>query len=330
MIWHHTHRDVHPQAPGYDELLERTIAYGTAVRRSDPDALIAGPAECCWLNYYFSAKDVDASVWLRPDRLRHWNVPLLPWYLRKLRDHEKRTGVRLLDVVDVHFYPMADVGPPRGGAIDPATAALRIRTTRSLWDPSYVDESWIDEPIQVLRLLRRWIEENYPGRKISIGEWNFGAEDDMSGGLAVAEALGRFASEGIYSAFYWTYPPDRSPAYWAFRAYRNFDEKGGRFLDRFAPVKGEAPLASVFASRDEAGKRMVAVLLNHDPASPLHAEVGLEGCGTASEARAFSYSGSASGFAASPQPNRGERSLDVSVEPYSIAVIDVALGGATP
>jgi hypothetical protein len=330
MIWHHTHRDVHPEAPGYDELLERTIAYGTAVRRSDPDALIAGPAECCWLNYYFSAKDVDASVWLRPDRLRHWNVPLLPWYLRKLRDHEKRTGVRLLDVVDVHFYPMADVGPPRGGAIDPATAALRIRTTRSLWDPSYVDESWIDEPIQVLRLLRRWIEENYPGRKISIGEWNFGAEDDMSGGLAVAEALGRFASEGIYSAFYWTYPPDRSPAYWAFRAYRNFDEKGGRFLDRFAPVKGEAPLASVFASRDEAGKRMVAVLLNHDPASPLHAEVGLEGCGTASEARAFSYSGSASGFAASPQPNRGERSLDVSVEPYSIAVLDVALGGATP
>ncbi|HKC12543.1 MAG TPA: glycoside hydrolase family 44 protein, partial [Vicinamibacteria bacterium] len=119
-IWHNTHRDVHPEPLGYDELLDRTIAYGTAVRRADPDALIAGPAECCWLNYYFSAKDVAASVWLRPDRLRHWNVPLLPWYLRKLRDYEKRTGARLLDVVDVHFYPTADVGPPRGGPTDPA------------------------------------------------------------------------------------------------------------------------------------------------------------------------------------------------------------------
>jgi hypothetical protein len=330
MIWHSTHRDVHPEPLGYDDLLERTIAYGAAVRRADPDALIAGPAECCWLNYYFSAKDVVASVWLRPDRLRHWNVPLLPWYLRKLREYEEQTGTRLLDVVDVHFYPMADVGPPRGGATDPATAALRIRTTRSLWDPSYVDESWIDESIQVLPLLRRWIGENYPGRKISLGEWNFGAEDHLSGGLAVAEALGRFGNEGIYSAYYWTYPPDRSAAYWAFRAYRNFDGEGGRFLDRSAPVSGEGRLASLFASRDEAGERVVAVLLNHDPATPLQAEVGLESCGTLSAARAFSYSGNASGFAAHPAQASADGRVEVAVEPYSITAIEMTFRREKP
>jgi hypothetical protein len=207
---------------------------------------------------------------------------------------------------------------------------VRIRSTRSLWDPSYVDESWIDEPIQVLPLLRRWIEENYRGRKISLGEWNFGAEDHMSGGLAVAEALGRFADEGIHSAYYWTYPPDRSPAYWAFRAYRNFDGEGGRFLDRSAPVKGEARLASLFASRDEAGERVVAVLLNHDPGSPLHAEVGLESCGTVSAARAFSYSGDASGFAAHAAPESAEGRLDVTVEPYSITAIEMTFKRAKP
>jgi hypothetical protein len=330
MIWHHTHRDVHPEPAGYDELLERTIAFASAIRRADPDALIAGPAECCWLNYYYSARDVAAGVWLRPDRLRHWNVPLLPWYLRRLRDYEKRTGLRLLDVVDVHFYPMADMGQAKGGPTDPASAALRIRTTRSLWDPTYVDESWIDEPIQVLPQLRRWIDDNYPGRKISIGEWNFGAEDDMSGGLAAAEALGRFGAEGIYSAYYWTYPPDRSPAYWAFRAYRNFDEKGGRFLDWSAPVNGDARLASLFASRDENGERIVAVLLNHDPGSPLQAEVGLESCGTVSSARLFSYSGNASGFAARSKPDLGDQRLNVAVEPYSITVIDATLRRAKP
>jgi hypothetical protein len=331
MIWHSTHRDVHPEPAGYDELLERTIAYGTAIRKADPTALIAGPAECCWLNLWFSAKDVAASVWLRPDRLRHFNVPLLPWYLRKLREHEARTGVHILDVVDVHFYPVPDVGPPTGGATDPATAALRIRTTRSLWDPEYVDESWIDEPMQLLPQLRRWIAENYPGRRISIGEWNFGAEDHISGGLAVAEALGRFGLEGIYSAFYWTYPLDRSPAYWAFRAYRNFDGNGGRFLDRSVPTSGGTRLASLFASRADAGTRLVAVVLNHDPASPLNAELELSGCGSPRAARAFSYSGGAGGFVERQVADANAGStLHLAVDPYSIQVVDVEVAPSRP
>ncbi|MET0402578.1 MAG: glycoside hydrolase family 44 protein, partial [Cystobacter sp.] len=45
MLWNSTHRDVHPEPVTYDELLERTIAYGTAVRKADPEAVIAGPAE---------------------------------------------------------------------------------------------------------------------------------------------------------------------------------------------------------------------------------------------------------------------------------------------
>ena len=42
-LWSTTHRDVHPTPLTYDELLERTIAYGTAIRKADPDAVIAGP-----------------------------------------------------------------------------------------------------------------------------------------------------------------------------------------------------------------------------------------------------------------------------------------------
>jgi len=213
---------------------------------------------------------------------------------------------------------------------EPATSAMRIRATRSLWDPGYVDESWIDEAMEVLPLLRRWIDDNYPGRKISLGEWNFGAEDHMSGGLAVAEALGRFGTEGIYSAYYWTYPPDRTPAYWAFRAYRNFDGQGGRFLDWSVPVSGEGRLASLFASRDDARERLVAVLLNQDPGSPLRAEVGLENCGTLSAARTFSYRGGVSGFAGGPDPETTESGLAVAAEPYSMTVIEATFDRKSP
>ena len=205
-LWNSTHRDVHPAALSYDELLKRTIDYGTRVREADPAAVIAGPAEWGWPSYFYSAVDALTKYKLNPDRLAHGNTPLLPWYLKKVREYEHRTGIRILDLVDVHFYPMEERVGGEGGGTDAKTAALRLRSTRSLWDDTYVDESWIADTIRLIPRLKEWIEQNAPGLGITIGEWNFGAEDHMSGGLAVAEVLGRFGQNGVTAAFYWTYP----------------------------------------------------------------------------------------------------------------------------
>src|SRR6202022_154023 len=94
--------------------------------------------------------------------------------------------------------------------------------------------------------LQAWSAEKHPGLGISIGEYNFGAEGHMSGGLAVAEALGRFGEQGITSAFYWDYPAKNTPASWAFRAYRDFDGRGGKFLDESVPAESPDPRASIF------------------------------------------------------------------------------------
>jgi hypothetical protein len=147
----------------------------------------------------------------------------------------------------------------------------------------------------------------------------------MSGGLAVAEALGRFGTEGLHSAHYWTVPPARSPAYWAFRAYRDFDGAGGRFQDRSVPVRGELALGSLFASADAAGRRVVAVLLNHDPSAPLAARLDLGRCGPVAAVRAFAYAGGSGGFRrVEASPSGG--GVDVAAAPYSITVVDVTLG----
>ena len=65
MLWNSTHRDVHPEPTGYDELLEKTIAYASrAARRSRrKDCRSCGWG---WLAYHYSAKDVAAGVQLRP------------------------------------------------------------------------------------------------------------------------------------------------------------------------------------------------------------------------------------------------------------------------
>jgi hypothetical protein len=327
MLWNSTHRDVHPEPATYDELLERTIAYGSVVRREDPDAVIAGPAEWGWTAYHFSAADVVPGG-NKKDRKAHGNVPLLPWYLKKLNEHEKQTGVRLLDVVDVHFYPQGKgLGFAEKGETDADASARRIRSTRALWDPKYKDESWIGEPVELIPRLKRWIAENYPGRGISIGEYNFGATTHMSGGLAQAEALGRFAEGNLTSAFFFTYPPNRSPTWWAFRAYRNFDGKGGRFQDNWVPsrlVQGkQAP--SLFVSRSDDGKRLVAIALNLEPDAAMDAQVELVGCGKVAGAKQLAYTGDPSGFHERMPPGHDASTVQVQLQPWSINVLDVTL-----
>jgi len=276
-LWNSNHRDVHPTALTYDELLDRTIRYGTAIRNADPQALIAGPAEWGWTAYFYSAKDAEAGVSFRPDRRAHGDTPLLPWYLKQLKEHDRTSGKRVLDVLDVHFYPQGN-GVYSANA-DPATAALRLRSTRALWDPTYKDESWIAEPVRLLPRLKEWVQQNYPGLAISIGEYNFGGEQHMSGALALAEALGRFGTEGIDYAFYWFEPPQNSPVYWAFRAFRNFDGKGGKFLNRSVDTK-MASGVSLFASRDDSGKHMVLIALNLDPTTAAKATIAMTECGS--------------------------------------------------
>ena len=327
MLWSTTHRDAHPSPLSYDELLQRTIDYATAIRQADPAAVIAGPAEWGWTNYFYSAKDMAmGGTTVRLDRRAHDDLPLVAYYLKTLADREKSSGVRLLDVLDLHGYPYGD--RVYGDASDDQVAALRIRSTRMLWDPTYVDESWVKEPIRLLPRMREWVDQYYPGRGISLGEWNFGGEGHMSGALATAEALGRFAQFGLTSAFYWTCPPDNSPTMWAFRAYRNYDGKGGRFLDWFTPTTVDSRNASLFASRDETGNHLVAVALNFSPQDDVSADVDLSSCGSVESVQAYAYGADGQGLTALDRTGPVSGHLVHRLGRYSITILDIQLASA--
>jgi len=323
-LWSDTHRDVHPDPLTYDELLDRTVRYASAIREADPQALIAGPAEWGWNGYLYSGADVAAGIDRAPDRRAHGDVPLVAWYLKKLHEHEAAKRTKLLDVFDLHFYPQGkDVYG--GGGLDPDTAALRLRSTRALWDITYPDESWIHDAVRLVPRMKEWVRDNYPGTLISVGEYNFGGEWHMSGALALAEALGRFGTEGIAYAFYWTFPPKNSPAYWAFRAYRNFDSSGARFLDRSLATTMAGDV-SLYASRDDSGKHLVLVTLNKDPAKAARANIVLEGCGAIVRRRKFTYGPHTDSL--SDDGTTAGSELAEFLPPYSINVFDVETKGA--
>lgn len=324
-LWSTTHRDVHPEPLSYDELWNKTVEYARAIRKADPDAVIAGPAEWGWTGYMYSATDIKSGgTFIRPDRRRHEDLPLIAWYLKKAAEHEKKTGERLIDVLDLHFYPQAhDIGIGDTGKTDPQTSALRLRTTRALWDPGYKDESWIAEPIKLIPRMKEWIDTYYPGRGISIGEYNFGADMHPSGGLAQAEALGRFGQYGVGWAFVWYYPPKGSAGAQGFNAFRDYDGKGSRFLDLSAPAKSNNQSVSVFASRSDDGKKLVLVLLNLDPTHPASANVDVSSCGAVSASKAYQTTFQPKGYelVKTPKPDHA------SLPPYSITVLELDTAG---
>jgi hypothetical protein len=264
MLWHETHRDVFPTGLGYDGLLARTLDYARVVKDADPGALTLGPAEWGWTGYFYSALDAapGGAWWEDPkDRRAHGDVPLAAWYLRQLRAAEQREGRRLLDVFDLHYYPQADK-VALSGAGDAASRARRLRSTRSLWDPSYHDESWIDEPVRLIPRMRDWVAAEYPGTGLAIGEYNWGALDDLNGALALALVLGIFGREGVDIALLWDPPAADQPGAFAFRAYRNYDGDGARFGETSLPVQGATEEVNLFAARRAADGAMTVVLVN--------------------------------------------------------------------
>lgn len=263
-LWSTNHTDVHPVEPGYDEMLKEFTTYADAVKAADPSAKILGPVVSGWTAYQFSALDRGSDNYAtHADRQAHGDVPFLEWWLGQVAQHDRSSGVRSLNYLDVHYYPQAP-NVDSAHASDPATQALRIRSVRSLWDPTYSDESWIGQPVDLLPTLQAWINKEYPGTGISISEYNFGGEYDASGAVTLAEVLGTYGRYGVSMANYWPYPPKGTPGEAAFQLYRNYDGKGATFGDISLPVTSGSRQVAAFASRHSDTGEVDVILTNEN------------------------------------------------------------------
>lgn len=236
-LWNETHRDVFPLGLSYDQSRDLTYAYGAAIKATDPNAQTLGPVEYGWTAYFYSAKDWEAggNWWDNPiDRNAHGGTPFVEWYLQQMEDYEQQNGVRILDYLDLHYYPAAP-GVTLSPVGDEATQARRLRSTKSLWDPSYTDESWIGtdvgEAVYLIPRMQAWVDDNYPGTKLAITEYNWGGLEHINGALAQADVLGIFGREGLDLATLWDGPGKNQPGAYAFRMYLNYDGVGGTFGD---------------------------------------------------------------------------------------------------
>jgi hypothetical protein len=250
-LWDSTHFDIHPDPSTYDEIGGKMLEYAPLIKSKDPSSLVMGPVLSGWMWYFDSASDWASGN--HNDWMNHGMVYFVPWYLQQAQTYEQANGVRILDILSLHWYPQGlrtvPGGPITNQEFDPnnpadevttATKTLRNQSTRSLWDPNYVDQSWIHDlgyennMPHLIPLMRLWVDTYYPGTQIGITEYNWGAENDPNGATAQAEILGIFGREGLNLATRWTSPPAGPPVsnvYNAYKMYRNYDGAHSKFGD---------------------------------------------------------------------------------------------------
>jgi hypothetical protein len=265
-LWSDTHARIHPDPVRYDELVQRSRDYAGAIKAVAPSALVFGFVSYGWNGYVTLQDAPDAQG---RDFIDH--------YLTEMAAAETAAGQRLVDVLDLHWYPEATGGGVRITADDTgaAIAAARMQAPRSLWDPSYTEDSWITQfstqgPIALLPRIRGKIDAHYPGTRLSISEYYYGGGDHISGGIAQADVLGVFGREGLFAATLWHLGSSSDSFIWsAFDAYLDYDGAGSGFGDTSVQATTSAPAStSVYGSVDAGrGERVVIVLINKEPSA---------------------------------------------------------------
>jgi hypothetical protein len=314
-LWNSTHRDVHPLHPSFDELTNLGKQYAAAIKAVDPGAQTLGPVQDGWTRYYYASYlDYPDNI-AQDDRDNHGGKPFVEWYLQQMAAAEATNHVRLLDYFDLHYYPQAvnDKGTPDqnddeyvslGPAGNAQTQALRLRTTRSLWDPTYVDETWIpstgeatavggvgvDGAVQLIPRMRDWVQRFYPGTKLAISEYNWGGLESINGALAQADVLGIFGRERVDMATLWDPPTPNQPGAFAFRMYRNYDGVGGAFGDTsVSATSADQGQLAIYAARRGSDGSLTLMIINKTGGA-LTSSVGLSGFSPAAQARVYRYS----------------------------------------
>jgi hypothetical protein len=212
--------------------------------------------------------------------------------------------MRLLDYLDLHFYPENGVSLTTAGNAD--RQALRLRSTRALWDPTYRDESWIggdDQPadwryVRLIPRMRDWVDAHYSGTKLAITEYNWGGLEHINGALAQADVLGIFGREGLDLAALWNYPAadlgyddfETLPGAYAFRMYRNYDGNGGQFGDvSVSAASADESQLAIYAAQHSADSSLTLVIINKTDAA-LTGALTLSGFSPAASGQVYRYS----------------------------------------
>lgn len=313
-LWNSTHRDMHPAATTEDELWQKSETTAAAVKAVDPTAKVLAFSEWGWPNYFCSAADGDGCTASSPDRAAHSGLPVAAYLLSEAHAYDQAHGGHLFDYLDLHYYAQG------GSTTD---------VTRSLWDPTYTDPSWIGTQIELLPRMRQWIDQYDPGLGISLSEYNLSVGDAVTNALIQADTFGIFAREGVGIATRWALGNDGADIVDAYDMYRDYDGHGGRFGDTYVQSQSsdQGSLAVYGATRSSDGALTVMVI--NKTAGALTSPLSLSGFQAGASAQTWQWTGGAIAHAADQAVGAGGFTATYPADSITLFVIPAGTTGTS-
>jgi hypothetical protein len=219
------------------------------IKSVDPSAQILGPGDFV-LHYQSDGIPGDGKK-------EHGGMGQGNYFLQRMRAYETEHHVRILDYFDEHYYPIQQ---------DHETEAMRFESTRSLWDPTYREKNWYGHwfgAVELIPKFHRWVDQYYPGTKVSISEYGWGENDKLSGALIEADVLGIFGRERLDLACSFGPPKADQPAANAYRIYLNYDGHGGQFGDTsIRSTSSDQSQLAIYGSQRDKDQALTLIVIN--------------------------------------------------------------------
>ncbi len=192
-VWNGTHDDVMSDGllPA-SEFMDRYIEVAKKARALFPEIKICGPvttSEWQWFKWGEENIRINGTYYC-------W----FEYFIKRCADEEKLSGVRVLDVFDIHHYPYA---PTNNDA---------LQNHRIFYDKSYVYPGanglktiyggWEDSQKKeyIFQRINDWLDKHYGanhGITLGLSEWSPGPDEPNLASVIYSTHLGTFANNGV-------------------------------------------------------------------------------------------------------------------------------------
>ncbi len=186
-IWNGTHDDVMPVQLSASAFVDKYIEVAKKARQKFPDIKLTGPVpanEWQWYKWSNETLKINGTYYC-------W----LEYFIKRLADEQKSSGIRLLDVLDIHWYPgettNADVVQLYRAFFDKTyvyPGANGVRTINGGWDTSQNKE-------YIFQRINDWLVKHFGanhGVTLGLSECDFNTANPN-----ITSMLGTFADNGV-------------------------------------------------------------------------------------------------------------------------------------
>lgn len=214
-IWGGTHDDVMNDMVSAEDFMQRYFAVAKKARERFPDIKLVGPVpanEWQWYNWFDGTIKADGREY-----------PWLEYFIKRIAEEEAASGVRLLDVLDIHFYPgetaAEDIVQLHRVYFDRNfvyPGANGVKRVKGGWDNSQNKEYIFG---RISDWFTQYLGEDH-GVTLGVTETSINSDDSNLNAIWYASLLGEFMKNQVEILTPWDWKHGMWETLFAFNKYR--------------------------------------------------------------------------------------------------------------